>query len=191
MASLRSFWFFQFANKTFMILYVGSSVAVVFFILLCIFCAQSSTQAAFGVSQRKKKAQTPKRRRIGRKDVEDPAEKPLLPKDPSVPKIVKGPKVPPPDFWEKWHFKIIMRNNSKCWSPSIEHKDLNNIFTYMLVLSVKMCILYLDLFIFEIYSIFLTILFGRILAHNEKRFSIIHTDFFQLIKVNDSNQTSQ
>ncbi|XP_045477908.1 uncharacterized protein LOC123683051 isoform X2 [Harmonia axyridis] len=88
----------MFANKSFLILYVGSSVAIVFFLLLCIFCAQSSTQEAFGGPQRKKKAQTPKRRRIGRKDVEDPAEKPLLPKDPSVPRIVKGPKVPPPDF---------------------------------------------------------------------------------------------
>ncbi|XP_044745344.1 titin-like [Coccinella septempunctata] len=88
----------MFANKTFLILYVGSSIAIVFFLLLCIFCAQNSTQAAFGGTQKKKRAQTPKRRRIGRKDVEDPAEKPLLPKDPSIPKIVKGPKVPPPDF---------------------------------------------------------------------------------------------
>ncbi|KAL3286601.1 hypothetical protein HHI36_001101 [Cryptolaemus montrouzieri] len=88
----------MFANKSFLIVYISSSIAIVFLILLCIFCAQSTSQITLGAPARKKKSQTPKRKRIGRKDVEDPAEKPLLSKDPSVPKVIKGPRVPPPDF---------------------------------------------------------------------------------------------
>ncbi|KAK9884063.1 hypothetical protein WA026_005000 [Henosepilachna vigintioctopunctata] len=83
------------ANRSFLIIYIGSTVAIIFLILLCVFCAQSVGTPA----KKKKNTQTPKRRRMGRRDIEDPAEKTLLLKDTGSRKVVKGPKVPPPDFY--------------------------------------------------------------------------------------------